>query len=74
MQGDAILEAQQMLGAYGYDIAPTGTFDAAMGKVLRAFQLHFRPRRVDGLLDRSTLNTLTRLVEAAKRMPSAGVA
>lgn len=74
MQGDAILEAQQMLGAYGYDIAPTGTFDAAMGKVLRAFQLHFRPRRVDGLLDRSTLNTLTRLVDAANRTPSTGVA
>jgi N-acetylmuramoyl-L-alanine amidase len=32
--------------------------------VLRAFQLHFRPRRTDGRLDRGTLDTLTRLVAA----------
>ncbi|HPG88712.1 MAG TPA: N-acetylmuramoyl-L-alanine amidase [Hyphomicrobium sp.] len=74
MQGDAIFEAQRLLAAYGYDIAATGELDAASTKVLRAFQLHFRPRRVDGLLDRSTLKTLARLVETAKRMPSTGVA
>ena len=74
MQNDVILEAQQLLGAYGYDVAPTGTLDVPTTKVLRAFQLHFRPHRVDGLLDRSTLNTLTRLVDAAGRMPPIHVA
>lgn len=74
MQDDAIFEAQRLLAAYGYGITPTGALDVATSKVLRAFQLHFRPRRVDGLLDRSTLNTLTRLVTSAKRMPTADVA
>jgi N-acetylmuramoyl-L-alanine amidase len=39
--------------------------------VLRAFQLHFRPTRVDRRLDRSTLVTLRRLVEA---LPNAEIA
>lgn len=67
MQDDTILVAQRLLATYGYDIAPSGTLDMPTTKVLRAFQLHFRPRRVDGLLDRSTLRTLQRLVELSKR-------
>jgi N-acetyl-anhydromuramyl-L-alanine amidase AmpD len=31
---------------------------------LRSFQLHFRPARVDGLLDQSTLLTLDKLLSA----------
>jgi N-acetylmuramoyl-L-alanine amidase len=31
--------------------------------VLTAFQRHFRPARVDGILDRSTLATLQHLLE-----------
>ena len=69
--GGTVQSAQEMLAAYGYEIAATGTLDAATSKVLRAFQLHFRPRRVDGRLDSSTLLTLTRLVKAAQRLKTA---
>ncbi|MGQ0457989.1 MAG: N-acetylmuramoyl-L-alanine amidase [Hyphomicrobium sp.] len=59
-----VAEAQALLAAYGYDAPQTGVLDDKTSKVLRAFQLHFRPRRVDGRLDRSTEATLRRLVDA----------
>lgn len=60
----ALMDAQTLLQRYGYEIVPSGMADAQTGFVLRAFQLHFRPARVDGRLDRSTLMTLERLVAA----------
>lgn len=66
--GDAapeVVEARHLLARYGYGVATEGaTLDGELGFVLRAFQLHFRPARVDSRLDRSTLVTLQRLVEA----------
>ncbi|MGE0765069.1 MAG: N-acetylmuramoyl-L-alanine amidase [Hyphomicrobiaceae bacterium] len=53
--------AQALLRSYGYGVEQTGVLDAATGLVLTAFQRHFRPARVDGRLDRSTLATLQRL-------------
>ena len=64
---ESVLEAQTLLAMYGYGLEATGELDPATSKVLRAFQLHFRPRRVDGCLDRSTLATLTRLIAASNR-------
>jgi N-acetylmuramoyl-L-alanine amidase len=66
-KNDTVLEAQKQLAAYGYDVSPTGELDTRTSHVIRAFQLHFRPRRVDGRLDRSTLSTLTRLLTASGR-------
>ncbi|HEX4893679.1 MAG TPA: peptidoglycan-binding protein, partial [Hyphomicrobiaceae bacterium] len=43
-------------------IDPTGEADPWTGTVLKAFQRHFRPARIDGVLDSSTLDTLERLV------------
>jgi N-acetylmuramoyl-L-alanine amidase len=63
--GPSVAQAQEQLAAYGYDMAVTGQLDIKTSKVLRAFQLHFRPRRVDGRLDGSTRLTLARLVETA---------
>ena len=57
-----IADAQALLADYGYDAPQSGALDDKTSKVLRAFQLHFRPRRVDGRLDRSTELTLERLV------------
>lgn len=57
-------EAQALLARYGYGIEATGVLDPQMAFVLRAFQLHFRPARVDQRLDRSTMLTLERLVAA----------
>jgi N-acetylmuramoyl-L-alanine amidase len=69
--GPGIARAQEQLAVYGYNIEPTGIFDEKTEKVLRAFQLHFRPRRVDGRLDRSTEATLERLLEATRRRVAA---
>jgi N-acetylmuramoyl-L-alanine amidase len=62
--GDRITGAQLALARYGYRIDPTGVLDTATSFALRAFQLHFRPARVDKRLDRSTEVTLQRLIEA----------
>lgn len=67
----AIARAQGYLAGYGYNVEPTGVLDENTEKVLTAFQLHFRPRRVDGRLDRSTEATLERLVEASRRRNAA---
>lgn len=60
--GPAVSEAQSALRQYGYGVEVTGTLDAATAFVLRAFQLHFRPARVDSRLDASTLATIRRLL------------
>jgi len=67
--GVEVAGAQALLARYGYGVALTGCFDLELALVLRAFQLHFRPARVDGRLDASTLATLERLVGAMR--PSA---
>jgi N-acetylmuramoyl-L-alanine amidase len=52
---------QQKLRSYGYPIDVTGQLDKQTETVVKAFQRHFRPQRVDGLADRSTIATLDRL-------------
>ena len=63
-EGADIAEAQELLRRYGYNIEVNGRLDQWTIIVLRAFQLHFRPARADGKLDRATLDTLARLVAA----------
>ena len=53
---------QSLYAAYGYEIDITGVFDAATAHVTRAFQRHFRPAKVDGVADASTIETLHRLL------------
>ena len=53
-----------MLRRYGYGVEVHGELDQRTGFVLRAFQLHFRPARVDGHIDQSTITTLERLLAA----------
>ncbi len=60
--GTPVEALQAMLGIYGYDIAVSGEFDEATEWVLAAFQRHFRPERVDGVADRSTIETLRDLL------------
>lgn len=57
---------QQMLALYGYGIDVTAEFDRETEDVVTAFQRHFRPERVDGAADRSTVETLRRLIEALR--------
>ncbi len=63
--GASVEEMQSMLALYGYGVEITGTFDRQTQIVVEAFQRHFRPRRVDGIGDRSTLRTLERLLDSA---------
>jgi N-acetylmuramoyl-L-alanine amidase len=55
---------QAALLRYGYGIEPTGVVDARTEAVVTAFQRHFRPERVDGRIDASTIATLDRLLGA----------
>jgi N-acetylmuramoyl-L-alanine amidase len=59
-----------MLALYGYGIEITGNFDRETAIVVTAFQRHFRPARVDGIADRSTIETLRRLIDS---LPQASV-
>lgn len=63
-EGQPIEALQSMLGLYGYDIAVTGVFDRKTVHAVTAFQRHFRPERVDGIADMSTIVTLHRLLSA----------
>ena len=56
--------AAAMLETYGYGIAVEGVSGPELSTVVRAFQRHFRPARVDGIVDYSTLATLDRLLNA----------
>jgi N-acetylmuramoyl-L-alanine amidase len=60
--GQPIEALQAMLALYGYGIEISGIFDARTEKVVAAFQRHFRPARVDGIADASTITTLRDLL------------
>jgi len=62
--GPQLARLQGQLRDYGYAIEPTGLVDAATEFVIKAFQRHFRPARVDGRIDGSTIATLARLTAA----------
>lgn len=63
-KGDAVEALQAMLALYGYGIEITGNFDHETKIVVTAFQRHFRPARVDGIADRSSIETLRRLIDS----------
>lgn len=60
--GDDVLDLQRALATFGYGVPLSGQYDAATMDVVAAFQRHFRPERIDGIADRSTLTTLGRLL------------
>ncbi|MFO1033905.1 MAG: N-acetylmuramoyl-L-alanine amidase [Hyphomicrobiales bacterium] len=62
--GDGVTALQGMLKMYGYGLEVNGTYDERTRIVLAAFQRHFRPAKVDGVADVSTVTTLHRLLAA----------
>lgn len=62
-RGDGVTRLQRTLRTYGYGIEDTGVYDDATRDVVTAFQRHFRPARIDGIADPSTLLTLRALIE-----------
>jgi N-acetylmuramoyl-L-alanine amidase len=66
-EGPPVRALQAMLALYGYGLELTGVYDAPTRAVVTAFQRHFRPARVDGEADASTLATLRALLDALSR-------
>ncbi len=63
-RGEPVEAFQSMLSLYGYGLEINGLFDEETRAAVEAFQRHFRPARVDGVADRSTIETLHRLLRA----------
>ena len=63
-EGPPVQALQAMLSLYGYALPVTGVFDEATEKTVTAFQRHFRPARIDGIADLSTIQTLRNLITA----------
>jgi N-acetylmuramoyl-L-alanine amidase len=61
-EGDDVLALQHALARYGYGIEASGRYDLPTADVVTAFQRHFRPEKVDGVADHSTLTTLQALL------------
>lgn len=61
-EGAAVFALQAGFTRLGYDLPPSGTFDADTTAVVRAFQRHWRPERVDGLADGETRARLIALL------------
>ncbi len=60
--GAAVTDLKQRLRTYGYGLGRESEFDTETEAVVAAFQRHFRPERVDGIADPSTVATLERLL------------
>jgi N-acetylmuramoyl-L-alanine amidase len=61
---DDVMNMQTAFARYGYGVPVTGKYDGATLEVVAAFQRHFRPAKVDGVCDRSTMETLHALLSS----------
>lgn len=66
-EGEPVEQLQTLLSLYGYGLEIDGFYGETMLAVVRAFQRHFRPARVDGIADYSTSRTLRNLL---RRLPA----
>lgn len=57
-----VVEIQKKFKKFGYEIKASGEVDERTRIVVTAFQRHFRQTRVDGVIDRSTIRTLDKLI------------
>lgn len=61
-RGEAVQKLRAAFASYGYGLDPGNEFDSVTEAVVRAFQRHFRPARVDGIADTATVGTLGNLL------------
>ena len=66
-EGQAVEALQSLLKLYGYAAEISGNYDGLTQAIVRAFQRHFRPLRVDGIADSSTVITLHRLLHGLEQ-------
>jgi N-acetylmuramoyl-L-alanine amidase len=71
---EAVRDLQLALARYGYGVPVTGKYDTTTTEVVTAFQRHFRPGRVDGVADHSTLMTLQSLLASLPAEATAAAA
>lgn len=62
---ESIANFQKRLKSYGYAVEPSGEVDATTRTVVAEFQRHFRPGRVDGVIDAETQALLADLLQQA---------
>ena len=67
-RSNAVAAVQESFAKYGYGIAVSGTYDSVTHDVVKAFQRHFRPERIDGVVDESTHSTLLELIAQRGRV------
>jgi N-acetylmuramoyl-L-alanine amidase len=65
--GPEVAQLQAGLRVYGYGVEASGIYDELTAAVVAAFQRHFRPARVDGHADVSTVETLRSLLATSDR-------
>jgi N-acetylmuramoyl-L-alanine amidase len=70
---DDVASMQTAFARYGYNIPTHGKYDGPTMEVVTAFQRHFRPGRVDGVADHSTMTTLHALLASLPEEATAPV-
>jgi len=65
-RGAPVEDLQKQLIKFGYGLEVSRLYDDATRLVVTAFQRHFRPERVDGLADPSTVETLRNLLKTLR--------
>lgn len=63
---DAVKEVQALLGEIGYDSPITGKWGQHDAVNMSAFQRHYYPKRLDGLVDEASLQALEKVSAAMK--------
>lgn len=67
-EGMAVRALQDALQEIGYEILPDGRFGKALTQVVRAFQRHWRPERVDGIADPETQARIYAVLSEVRRL------
>lgn len=65
--GLAVDDIRRALAEIGYGVAPAGPFDALLEQAVIAFQRHFRPTRIDGVVDPETAQVMFQVLDVATR-------
>jgi N-acetylmuramoyl-L-alanine amidase len=69
--GQPVEALQAMFAMLGYAVTVDGVFDEAFEAVVAAFQRHWRPEKVDGVADASTITTLRDLLALTREARTA---
>jgi N-acetylmuramoyl-L-alanine amidase len=64
-EGQPVAALKAMLGMLGFGVSLDERFDEELTFTVKAFQRHFRPEKIDGVADASTISTLRDLLRIA---------